>query len=106
MNQKETDPNLFDAAEMLAELALSLFPHRVVVTPDARDFPAAFLAGCVERHFSGDWGEVCDEDKATNDDALDNGGRVLSAYSLRGSRLWIITEADRTTTTVLTPEEY
>jgi len=70
------------------------------------EFPEAFLHSCLDRHFSGDWGEVCEEDKAVNDDAMENGGRVLSAYSLRGDRLWIITEADRSVTTLLLPEEY
>lgn len=80
--------------------------HRILITPDASDFPEVFVTSCLDRHFTGDWGEVCEEDKRTNDAALDNGARVLSCYSLRGSRLWIITEADRSSTTVLTPEEY
>jgi hypothetical protein len=42
----------------------------------------------------------------TNDQAVKNGGRVLSSYDLRGDKLWIITEADRSVTTLLTPEEY
>jgi hypothetical protein len=99
--------SIFDALEALAQMALNLFPHRVVITPDAKDeFPDDFVVSCLDRHFSGDWGELDEEDKAANDDALDSGRRVLSAYSLRGSRLWIITEADRTATTILTPEEY
>jgi hypothetical protein len=61
----------------------------------------------LKRHSSGDWGEVCESDKKLNDEAVENGGRLLSAYTTRrGDRIWIITEADRSATTVLLPEEY
>ena len=64
------------------------------------------LAG-IARHASGDWGDMCPEDKQANDDALRVGARVLSAYHTSdGQRFWIITEADRSATTVLLPEEY
>ena len=56
------------------------------------------------RHASGDWGEVGEEDWAANNAALAKGGRLLSAYTLRtGVTLWIITEADRSVTTLLLP---
>lgn len=59
------------------------------------------------RHFRGDWGDVVDEDWRANDQALQNGGRLLSAYhTLSGTKFWIITEADRSATTILLPEEY
>lgn len=59
------------------------------------------------RHQSGDWGEVTKADQRANDRALKNGGRILSAYtSADGTRFWIITEADRSYTTVLLPEDY
>lgn len=61
----------------------------------------------VERHRRGDWGEVSDEDKRANDHALEHGERLLSAYRLEdGTRLWIITEANRAFTTLLLPDEY
>ena len=61
----------------------------------------------LSRHVSGDWGELCPEDKASNDQALVDGTRLLSAYTLQsGVRIWIITESDRSATTVLLPEEY
>jgi len=60
----------------------------------------------LSRHMRGDWGDCCDEDKATNDSAVDEGSRVFSAYDTMAGRLWIITEADRSSTTVLTPAEY
>lgn len=65
------------------------------------------LFDCFVRHMAGDWGEVDDEDRRANDEALETGRRVLSAYTDRyGSGFWIITEADRSTTTILLPEDY
>lgn len=59
------------------------------------------------RHLQGDWGDLCEEDRQTNADALIYGNRVLSSYNLPdGQCLWIITEADRSITTLLLPEEY
>lgn len=59
------------------------------------------------RHAQGDWGTVDAEDKRANDDALRVGARLLSAYVLpTGVKIWIITEADRSQTTVLLPDEY
>jgi hypothetical protein len=64
------------------------------------------LAG-IARHAGGDWGDLCPEDKQSNDDALSEGSRLFSAYhNDDGRKFWIITEADRSTTTVLLPEEY
>ena len=61
----------------------------------------------VVRHVQGDWGELDAEDWKSNDQALKDGSRVLSSYRLgNGEKLWIITEADRSCTTVLLPEEY
>ena len=63
--------------------------------------------GFLMRHASGDWGELCEEDKRENDFALDKQLRLFSAYHLRnGTKIWIITEADRSVTTILLPEEY
>ncbi len=70
--------------------------------------PDLFLA----RHVRGDWGEVCDEDKQLNDQALVDGSRLLSAYrTLKGTRIWVITEAvddegKRLCTTCILPEDY
>ena len=70
--------------------------------------PAFFL----EKHASGDWGEMSEEDKRLNDQALVDGQRILSAYkTLKGERIWIITEAAddqgrRAASTALLPPEY
>jgi hypothetical protein len=60
----------------------------------------------LRRHACGDWGDLCPEDALANDEALGEGGRLLSAYGQGKQRFWIITEADRSVTTVLLPEDY
>lgn len=61
----------------------------------------------LRRHVTGDWGDLCDEDKQANEDALQCGARIFSAYVVgNDEKLWIITEADRASTTVLRPDEY
>jgi hypothetical protein len=61
----------------------------------------------IKRHANGDWGDVCAEDKKENELSLREGFRLLSAYHLPdGCKIWIITEADRSATTILLPEEY
>lgn len=64
------------------------------------------VSDCISRHHAGDWGDMDAEDCATNEDALLHGSRLMSDYSADGTRIWIITEADRSVTTVLFPEEY
>ena len=59
------------------------------------------------RHANGAWGSVCEEDKKENDESLKNGCRLLSQYELPDkTKFWIITEADRNSTTMLFPEDY
>jgi len=59
------------------------------------------------RHALGDWGDVCDEDRRSNEEALEEGFRLFSVYrSSDNLKFWIITEADRSYTTLLLPEEY
>lgn len=62
----------------------------------------------LDRHAAGDWGDLDQEDRETNDEAVKVGNRILSAYKLSddGAKLWIITEWDRSATTILLPEEY
>lgn len=61
----------------------------------------------LRRHASGDWGNVCPDDAEANDEAIGCGARLLSSYTTaEGVRFWIITEGDRSATTVLLPEEY
>ncbi len=82
----------------------------IVATPGALmavEIAQQTLTEFVQRHHSGDWGELDDEDRNENDYSLKNGFRLLSAYRLRdGVKIWIITEADRSVTTILLPGEY
>ena len=60
----------------------------------------------LRRHASGDWGDLCPEDTLANDSAVQEGDRLLSAYGKGDQRFWIITESDRSVTTILLPAEY
>ncbi|MGA8581363.1 MAG: hypothetical protein WB579_21920, partial [Bryobacteraceae bacterium] len=65
--------------------------------------PGALL----ERHVTGDWGDVDEDDRRENEHSLVRGCLLLSAYALsNGTRLWVVTEADRSATTILLPSEY
>jgi len=78
-------------------------PGALEALGQAGQLPFHFLA----RHARGDWGELCPADKRANDRALREGDRLLSAYKTStGERLWVITEADRSATTILLPSEY
>jgi len=88
-----------------------LFPlGQTVATPGAlealgraKESPLPYLG----RHQRGDWGDLDDRDKKANEEALKHGARLLSAYTLSTQkRMWIITEADRSYTTLLLPDEY
>lgn len=83
---------------------------QIVATPGALAALAEAEANPLEylqRHAAGDWGEVDAEDRKANNWSLKNGERILSAYTLpTGQRIWIITEADRSSSTILLPEEY
>ena len=61
----------------------------------------------VSKHLHGDWGNVSAQDALANDNALKDGGRLLSSYAIAPNvRIWVITEADRSVTTLLLPAEY
>ena len=65
----------------------------------------------LQRHANGDWGDLDDEDKASNEESLTSGARLFSAYELSNGKVWIITEAtndqgSRASTCILTPDEY
>jgi hypothetical protein len=96
---------------MMTKSNIRCFPlGQLVATPAALD---AFKRTGEEvweyviRHSKGDWGDICTEDKRENQFALKNGLRLMSAYHLTdGTKIWIITEADRSVTTVLLPSDY
>jgi hypothetical protein len=83
---------------------------QLVATPgalQALDEAGQCLEAFLFRHASGDWGDLCEADRQENARALRQGGRLMSTYTLKsGQTLWIITEADRSVTTLLLPLEY
>jgi hypothetical protein len=81
---------------------------RTVATPAAlRALTQPEMVAALRRHAAGDWGDVDPEDRAANDDAVKTGGRILSAYrTAAGTTFWVLTEADRSVTTVLLPDDY
>jgi hypothetical protein len=90
---------------------VSLFSvGQIVATPGAldalqkADVDPAFL---LRRHLTGDWGDMDEHDRDVNDAAVQDGNRIMSAYVLEpGVTIWIITERDRSATTLLLPDEY
>jgi hypothetical protein len=83
---------------------------RVVATPGAlkllSEASEEDFFGYLARHATGDWGELCAFDRRQNQIALRNGKRVLSSYPVGRECVWVITEADRSVTTILLPTEY
>ena len=81
---------------------------RIVATPAALGTVSQpDIVAALRRHASGDWGDVDPDDRAANDDALKSGERLLSVYqSATGTTFWVLTEADRSVTTVLLPDDY
>jgi len=78
------------------------------IAPIAQErIPMKDVENALNRHVKGDWGDVCEEDRAQNEWALKNEARLISVYkSEAGVKFWIITEADRSSTTILMPGDY
>ncbi len=96
-------------APSMIDISDSKFPlgHLVATSNAAAQLSNEALSDGLRRHASGDWGELDDEDRAENEDALAVGNRLLSVYtSSTGVTFWIITEWDRSVTTILLPEDY
>ena len=86
-----------------------IFPMgRLLITPGAQAILSADeIALMLSRHQKGDWGIISDQDKEENELSLQQGWRLMSAYrAVSGETIWVITEADRSATTVLLPDEY
>jgi len=88
---------------------MALFPlGKIVMTKGMHStVTAEEILDALLRHAQGDWGDVCDEDRDSNEEALVRQFRLFSVYHASDkTKFWIITEHDRSTTTVLLPEEY
>ena len=93
---------LFDIGSLVATpAALEVMQDRGVYGP-----------ALIKRHVTGDYGDICDEDRAANEEALKSGARIMSVYTIDEVRLWVITDAvideegHRQATTILLPEDY
>ena len=96
MNHLPTIP-LFPAGQVVAT------PGALTLLEQANKTAFEFLS----RHLRGDWGDLCDDDRVENELSLKEGFRLMSSYVVTNNeKLWIITEADRSTTTLLLPNEY
>ncbi|KAA0131583.1 hypothetical protein FYZ48_25945 [Gimesia chilikensis] len=96
---------------MVAEQKPLFSLGQVVATPDAiaaLEEANESAMPLLQRHQCGDWGCLCEDDQQMNDVAVGDGARILSSYVLdaTGQKVWIITEADRSSTTILLPENY
>ena len=82
-------------------------PGRLMITRNAKNaLPRREVDAAINRHLSGDRGDVCQSDWQRNEQALRDGDRLLSVYQTQaGEKFWIITESDRSTTTVLLPSD-
>ncbi len=93
---------------MILTIPQTKFPlGQIVITSNAdAQLNSQTVNESLIRHASGDWGEVCKDDAALNNEALKQGDRLLSVYRSGETKFWIITEADRSVTTILMPEDY
>ena len=96
-NQDSEIKPLFELGQLVGT------PGAFQALQDAGQEPLEFIL----RHVTGDWGQLDDEDKRENDLSVEQGFRILSAYELNtGEKIWVITEWDRSATTILLPSEY
>lgn len=98
-----TTPHYKQAGRPLFPLGRTLITRGALATLErVNRSPAEFIT----RHQCGDYGDLVPDDIQANRDALRQGARILSAYDVGVCRVWVITEADRSATTILLPEEY
>jgi hypothetical protein len=92
----------------MKDTSIAFFLGRIVMTPSAHAvLTQEDIHNALARHLFADWGDVCAEDWTANDEALDCDARLHSVYHNRdGTKFWVITEADRSVTTLLLPEDY
>ena len=96
-HQEEQKKPLFQLGQLVGT------PGALDALLDADQDPAELLL----RHVAGDWGDLDDEDKKENELSVKEGFRILSSYRLEtGAKVWVITERDRSVTTILLPEDY
>lgn len=100
----ETESQTYVCTAVRFELGKTVMTQGVAALLDANI--GANLHIYLMRHKNGDWGNIPVEDKITNDESTKSQGRIMSSYQFCGEKIWIITEWDRSVTTVLLPIEY
>ena len=96
-NEVESPKPLFRLGQVVGT------PGALQAFEETGENPLEFLL----RHVTGDYGDLCEEDKAENQLGIEQGFRTFSAYKLNnGTKIWVITESDRSATTILLPQEY
>lgn len=99
----ETSPDETSTGPLFPVGSVVATPGAIALLERAGESPLRLLG----RHALGDWGDLGDEDRRANDEALRSDGRLFSAYLLAGGeKVWVITEWDRSATTLLLPSEY
>lgn len=88
------------------ELGQTVMTRGIADKIEKDDKFAEFVKSSLEKYINCDWGDTCTEDKANNNYALKTNDRILAVYKSSDTTIWIITEWDRSVTTILFPEEY
>lgn len=91
---------------MKFELGQTVMTRGIQSLIEEKKFSMEDVITIMSRHHNGDWGDVCEEDRQSNEYAVEHGERLLSIYFVNGTKIYIITEWDRSVTTVLLPEDY
>lgn len=99
---------MFSKTDVIPSKMAKFTLGQIVATPNALStLTHDDILSALSRHVKGDWGNVCEEDRQENELSLKEGFRLLSVYQgASGTKFWIITEADRSVTTVLLPKDY
>jgi len=110
-DQRMTNEQEIDGNEVVVVTGTAFDLGTVVATSNLQerlgDKAHRLLPKIIARHSAGDWGDVCDEDAKMNDAALTTDCRIMSVYKVKNDlEIWAITEADRSSTTLLLPEDY
>ena len=102
----ERNRNRMDHKKAKFELGCMVFTRRIGDRASEDENFKIFIGNCIRRHVTGDWGNMNDQDERDNEYALGKYLRIFSSYNYQDDKIWIITEADRRSTTVLFPDEY
>jgi len=103
---KASSHSKFFGDKQLFKLGTLYVSEGVIEIFDLYNVEGTKFVELLKRHSKGDWGDVDNHDKKINDSAVKHGGRILSSYKVNEKEVWVITEDDRSSTIMITPEEY